>query len=56
MRINAKERDKEEREARREEKRKGIEAQKAKPTTPPRAIDALTEDEEENEKQKKEQK
>ena len=38
---------------RRAKKRKGIKAQRTKPPTPTRAIDALIGDEEKNEKQKK---
>ena len=47
-RVNAKER-----KGRRVKERKGIEEQRAKPTTPTRAIDALIGDEELKEKQKK---
>ena len=52
-RVNAKERDKKERRGRRAKERKGIEAQRAKPPTPTRAIDALRGDIEQNEKEKK---
>ena len=53
-RINAKERDKKKRQERRAKKRKGIEAQRVKPSTPSQAIDALIGDEEQNGEQKKE--
>ena len=53
MRVNAKEREKKERQVRRVKEKKGIEAQKVKPHTPTRAIDELIGDEEQNEKQKK---
>ena len=56
LHINAKERDKKERQGRRAKKRKGIVAQKVKPSTPIREIDALIGHEEQNEKQKKEKK
>ena len=52
--INAKEREKKERQARRVKKRKEIEAQKMKPSFPSRVIDGLIGDEEQNGKQKKE--
>ena len=48
--INAKEREKKEREARRAKKRKGIEALRVKHPTPSRATDALIGDEEQNRK------
>ena len=47
-RINAKEIDKKERKVRRLKKRKGIEAQSVKPTTPYQATDAFIRDEEQN--------
>ena len=53
-RINTKEREKKERQVRREKKRKGIEAQTVKHSTPSRATYALIGDEEQNGKQKKE--
>ena len=55
-RINAKERDGEERKVRRVKKRKRIEAQRAKHPTPSRTIDALIGDEEQNGKQEKKKK
>ena len=55
-RVNAKERDKKERRGRRVKERKGNEAQREKPSTPTRAIDALSGDEEQNEQQKKKKK
>ena len=54
--VNAKERDKYERQGRRAKERKGIKAQRAKPPTLTRAIGALIEDENQNEKQKKKKK
>ena len=45
-RINAKEREKKERQVGRAKKRKGIEAQGVKPSTPSRATDALVGEEE----------
>ena len=41
-RINTKEREKKERQVRRAKERKGIEAQRAKPSTPSQAIDRET--------------
>ena len=46
--MNAKERDKKKRQVRREKKMKGIETQRENHSTPSRAIDALTGDEEQN--------
>ena len=55
VRVNAKERKKEERQVRRVKKRKGIEVLRAKHPTASRAIDAII-GEEENEKQKNKKK
>ena len=52
-RINAKKREMKERRVRRARKRKGIEAQGVKPSTPSQATDALIGDEEQTGKQKK---
>ena len=52
-RINVKGREKKERQLRRAKKRKGIEAQRAKPSTPSQAIDAHMGDEEQNGKHRK---
>ena len=52
-RINTKEREKKERQVRREKKRKGIEAQTVKHSTPSLPTDALIGNEEQNEKQKR---
>ena len=54
VRVNAKEREKKERKVRRAKKRKGIEAQRAKLSISTRTTDALTGNEEKNEKEKKE--
>ena len=56
VRVNAKERNKKERQRIRAKERKGIEAQGAKPPTPTRGIDAFTGGEEQNEKLKKKKK
>ena len=53
-RTNAKKRNKKERQVRRVKKKKGIEAQRAKPPTPIWAIEALIGNEEQNGKKKKE--
>ena len=50
---NAKERDKKERQVRRVKKKEGIEAQRVKHPTQARVTDALIEDEEQNEEQKR---
>ena len=54
MRINVKERDKKERQARGPQNGKGLEVERMKPPTTTRAIDALIGDEEKNGKLKEE--
>ena len=56
MRINAKEKEKKEKQGKRAKKRKGTEAKRTKLLPPSRAIDALTGDDEQNRKPKKEKK
>ena len=55
MRINDEGREKKERRGRKEQKKKGIEAQSAKPPTSTRAIDALIGDGEQKGRRKKEE-